>query len=226
LSNPPPASPQPRLSLEFSLWSADLARLADEIARVDTYADLYHIDVADAHYVPSLLFFPDLIAALRPLTAKPFHVHLMMDDPRPWIGEFAAAGATVITVHTELEGMVPHLLEDIRSLGCTPGLAIQLETPVERLKPYLNRVDVILMMGTLLGVKSVGLDQQACPRLAATHALLQRSGNLRIHLVADGGIRSETVPALRAAGADGIVPGSLVFKSADLAATVGWLHDL
>jgi ribulose-phosphate 3-epimerase len=214
------------LSLEFSLWSADLARLADEIARVDPYADLYHIDVADGHYVRSLLFFPDLVAALRPLTSKPFHVHLMVDEPALWIGEFASAGADRISVHVEHEHLLPGLLQQIHDLGCSPGLAVKLDTPVERIEAYIDQVDSILLLGTALGIKGVGLDPGACPRLELTRGLLERNAAGHVHLLADGGIREETVPRLRAAGATAIVPGSLVFQCQDLADTVQWLRSL
>ncbi|MGE5222074.1 MAG: D-allulose-6-phosphate 3-epimerase, partial [Omnitrophica WOR_2 bacterium] len=91
--------PGERLLADASLWSADFTRLGDEIRRVDGYADLYHFDVSDAHFVPGLLFFPDLVAALRPLTRKPFHVHLMADNPLSLIDDFVNAGADRITIH-------------------------------------------------------------------------------------------------------------------------------
>ncbi len=93
--------PRNRLLLEASLWSADFTQLGAEIKRVDSYVDSYHIDVADAHFVRGLLFFPDLVAALRPLTKRPFNVHLMTDNPLSLIDDFAEAGADLMTVHVE-----------------------------------------------------------------------------------------------------------------------------
>ena len=95
--------PSNRLLAEFSLWSANLTRLADEIARVDAYVDIYHIDVADGHFTPALLFFPDLTAVVRKHTAKPLHVHLMVTDDilQSQIEQFAEAGADLITIHAE-----------------------------------------------------------------------------------------------------------------------------
>ncbi len=92
-----PHIPGDRFTAEFSLWSADLTRLGDDIRRTESVADLYHIDVADAHFVPGLLFFPDLVAALRPLTTRPFHLQLMVRDPAALIDDFVAAGADLIT---------------------------------------------------------------------------------------------------------------------------------
>ncbi|MCW5853118.1 MAG: ribulose-phosphate 3-epimerase [Anaerolineae bacterium] len=218
--------PTDRLLLDFSLWSADLTRLAEEIQRTAPYADLYHLDVADAHFVPGLLFFPDLVAALRPLTVRPFHVHLMADQPARLIDDFVAAGADILTVHLELGPSVADRLHQIRDAGCRAGLAVALETPIEDVRHYLQGLDVIVMMGTALGIKGVGLSPDAAPRLRAMRALLKAAEATHVRLLADGGIRPQTVPVLRAAGADGIVPGSLVFKSEALAETVAWLRRL
>ncbi|MBC7870406.1 MAG: D-allulose-6-phosphate 3-epimerase, partial [Chitinophagaceae bacterium] len=159
--------PQNRVLAEISLWSAQLASLKDDLTRIDPYTDIYHIDVSDAHFVPGLLFFPDLVAALRPLTNKPFHVHLMVDNPAALIDDFAKAGANLITIHAENGPLVPDALAKIRALGLSAGLALQLETAPEAAAPYFDQLDLIVMMGTKLGIKGVGLDSQACPRITA-----------------------------------------------------------
>ena len=109
--------PRTRLLAEYSLWSADLARFEDDIRRTEPHADIYHIDVADGHFAPSLLFFPDLVARLRKLTTRPFHVHLMTADGvlLSQIDQFAEAGADLISVHGENEESVA------RSLRAHPG---------------------------------------------------------------------------------------------------------
>jgi ribulose-phosphate 3-epimerase len=216
--------PSGRLLADFSLWSADLANLAAEIRRTEPYADLYHIDVADGHFVPSLLFFPDLVATLRPLTRKPFHVHLMATNPTDLIDDFADAGADIITIHYENQDR-DAVLSRIRQRGLCAGLALQLETPIERAADYCGQVDVFVLLGTRLGIKGVGLDSQACPRIAALRRLLRREGcEGKIKIQADGGIREQTVPQLALAGADIVTPGSLALKSPDLAATTQWLR--
>jgi ribulose-phosphate 3-epimerase len=218
--------PKNRLLADFSLWSCDLTNIAADIRRTEPFADMYHFDVADGHFVPSLLFFPDLVAALRPLTPKPFHVHLMTTNPTDWIDDFADAGVDIITIHFENEDR-DDALAQIRAKGISTGLAVQLESPVERLVDYFSQVDVFVLMGTKLGIKGVGLDDDACPRIAALRDLLQRGGCLgRIRIQADGGIRANTIPQLRAAGADIITPGSLVFKSLDLLETTLWMRSL
>jgi ribulose-phosphate 3-epimerase len=218
--------PKDRLLADFSLWSCDLTNIGGDIRRTEPFADMYHIDVADGHFVPSLLFFPDLVAALRPMTRRPFHVHLMVARPSSLIGEFADAGASILTVHYENADR-DEALNQIRARGLTAGLAVQLETPVERLVDQFSRVDVFVLMGTRLGIKGVGLDAEACPRIARLRSLIEREGHLhRIRIQADGGIRDTTVPQLRAAGADIITPGSLAFKSPDLFETTCWLRRL
>ena len=93
--------PRDRLLADVSLWSADLANLQTEMARISTLADSFHLDVADAHFVRGLLFFPDMVRALRPHTDKPFHVHLMAENPLELIPDFIDAGADLITIHAE-----------------------------------------------------------------------------------------------------------------------------
>jgi ribulose-phosphate 3-epimerase len=218
--------PRNRPLADFSLWSCDLTDLRGEIERSEPYADLYHLDVADGHFVPNLLFFPDLVAAIRPLTERPFHVHLMVTNPAAMVADFAAAGADILTVHAENEER-ERALAEVCAQGRRAGLAVQLETPIEAVVDLLDGIDVIVLLGTRLGIKGVGLDDQACPRIAQLRALLQRRGCAgRVRIQADGGIRAHTVPSLRAAGADIVTPGSLVFKSADLAATTRWLRSL
>jgi ribulose-phosphate 3-epimerase len=218
--------PRTRLLADVSLWSADLANLAASIARINPFADSFHLDVADAHFAPGLLFFPDLVRALRPLTGRPLHVHLMAERPTDLIAEFIASGADAITVHAELgECEAAAAIREIRRAGRSAGLALRLDTPVEACEPYLDGIDSLLLLGTALGVKGQDLAPEACARLAGAASLLGEQRG-RIRLIADGGIRSHSVPLLRRAGADCIVPGSLVFQSHNLAETFAWLRSL
>ncbi len=216
-----------RLVIDVSLWSANLAAIGDDIKRLNPYADLFHIDVSDGHFVPGLLFFPDLVSALRPLTDLPMHVHLMTERPEELAVSFMEAGADIITVHVEDKATAVASLDIIRKAGKRGGLAIRLDTPLEELIPYFDEIELVLMMGTQLGVKGQGLAYNACDRIRAMRRMIREHGYAgRIAIFADGGIRLNTVPDLRAAGADGIVPGSLVFGSEDIAETIAWLHGL
>jgi ribulose-phosphate 3-epimerase len=217
-------SPNHPLLADVSLWSADLANLAAAIRRVEGLADSFHLDVSDGHFTPSLLFFPDLVRALRPHTNVPFHVHLMVERPTQLIADFVAAGADTISVHLESgEGEASAAIEAIRCAGRSAGLALRLATPVAAVQPYLSRIECLLLLGTEPGVKGQEPAPEACARLAEARRMLDGE-NDRVLLVADGGIRRHTVPLLRRAGADAVVPGSLVFQSENLEETFRWLR--
>lgn len=221
--------PTNRLLVEVSLWSADLTRLAYDLARIAPHADILHIDVADGHFSPALLFFPDLLARIREQTALPIHVHLMVTDDilLPQIEQFAAAGADLISIHAENRPAAAAALDLIESLGVAPGMAACVETPVAEIAPHLHRLRFVTLLGTAIGVKGKGLDPNATARLRQTRALIAASAApRRIILAADGGIRQHTVPLLRAAGAETVVAGSLVFQSSNLAGRICWLHTL
>jgi len=215
-----------RLLVDVSLWSADLARLGAEIERAAPVADLFHFDVGDSQFVSDLLFFPDLLAALRPRTTVPFHAHLMVRRPAPLAAAFAAAGADLLTVHAETGDDVPPALDTIRQHGKAAGLALTLDTPVTAARPYLDAVDVVVLVGTPIGTRGTGLAPAALDRLRTLRGLLHETGrDHAVKIFADGGIRETTVGPLTDAGADGVVAGSLLFGSDDLTATTRWLHQ-
>lgn len=219
--------PPSRLLVEASLWSADFTRFAEEIARIDPFTDLYHIDVSDGHFIPGFLFFADLVAALRPLTTKPFHVHLMSTNPANHVADFIEAGADIITVHAENGPMAPAALAAARRAGAAAGLAMGLDVQPETILPYLELVDLVLVMGTPLGVKGVKPSIYVYDRVRKVKSMVRQAGlEQQVKVFADGGIRENTVPTLRACGADGIIAGSLVFKSANLPEIFQWLHNL
>lgn len=219
--------PKDRLLVDASIWSADLTALADEVHRIEHYADLVHIDVADAHFVPGLLFFPDLVQQLRATSPIPFHVHLMVEQPSNLIDDFVDAGVDIFTVHCEVGPDISELLQHIRARGRAPGLAIRLDTPIDEAVPYLHLVDLVLLLGTELGVKGVDLDPTALSRIKILRGFLREHGlSDQVKIEADGGLRRHTVPDLRAAGADIISPGSLVFGPRDLDSVFSWLHAL
>lgn len=219
-------TPGNRLLADVSLWSADLGNLQGAIEKLSPYADSFHFDVADGHFVGDLLFFPDLVAALRPHTNRPFHAHLMAEEPARLADRFAAAGADLITVQLEVgEAEARPAIARIRDRGCAAGMALAVETPVEAAAPYLAALDAVVMMGTALGVKGQTLAANACERIREMSRLIEAQGlRARVPIIADGGIRKETVTLLRAAGADAIVPGSLVFKASGLEEVFDWIH--
>ncbi|UXT20738.1 ribulose-phosphate 3-epimerase [Agrobacterium tumefaciens] len=222
------ALPRDRLLGEFSLWSADLANLEREIARVDPHVDIYHADVADGRFAPSFLFFPDQLSRIRKFTSRPIHVHLMVegDIVLSQIRQFAEAGADLISIHPENGAVTPQAIALIRELGPKAGVVLCLETPVETIRPLVADIDFVTLLGTAIGVKGQGLSEAACPRLIEAAAILKAQGRGDVVLAADGGIRDNTVPLLREAGAQTVVLGSLAFNDPDLAGRIAWLRAL
>jgi ribulose-phosphate 3-epimerase len=219
--------PKDRLIAEFSVWSADLVRLADDMARIRPHADILHIDVADGVFAPAFLFFPDLVAAVRKVSDVPIHVHLMVDDAvlLAQIDQFAEAGTDLISIHLENAAVAGAALDRIAAHGMKAGMVLRVETPVAGVAEWLPRLDMVTLLGTAIGVKGQGLNEAAPARLREAAALIAASGR-RIVLAADGGIRDTTVPVLRAAGAETVVLGSLAFGAPDLKARMAWLAAL
>src|SRR6267142_6978400 len=123
------------LKCSTSLWSADLSNLASEIRRVEPYSERFHIDVADGHYVPNLLFFPDMVKALRKHTRLPFEIHLMTTDPLAWIEPFVEAGADGIIFCFDSVGDPAEVLRIIKSNGKFAGVSLLIQEPIELLEP-------------------------------------------------------------------------------------------
>jgi ribulose-phosphate 3-epimerase len=209
--------PLPRLAADLSLWSADLGRLEEEVRGAEPHADSFHFDVADAHFVPSLLFFPEVVARLRTVTQAQFHVHLMVERPDLLCEPFLEAGADWVTVHVECASYLREAHEKVRKADRQFGLAVMLETPLLDLASWLPVADSVLLLGTPAGVKGRGLADAALERIEKVKAMARDK-----MVIADGGIRQFTVPQLRAAGADMIVPGSLYFQAPDRAAAAAW----
>lgn len=220
--------PRDRLLAEFSLWSADLVNLGRDLHRIEASADLHHIDVADGRFAPGYLFFPDLVAQISQHTKVPIHVHLMVesDSVEAQTLQFIEAGASLISVHAENGEAGLRALAAARDAGVVGGVVLRLETPVDAIVPFLPHVSMVTLLGTRIGVKGQSLASEACDRLTATRKILSDAGRADIILAADGGIRDNTVPALRAAGAQTVVLGSLAFGAPDLAARISWLHGL
>ena len=217
-----------RLLLDVSLWSGDLVNMEESIRKTEAIADMYHIDVADAHFVPGLLFFPDLVKSINAKTDVPLNCHLMMEDPFGILDEFIDAGAAIITVHIELgDEKLSKIISYLKEKKVAVGLTICVETDVHELVKYFKDIDHILLMGTQIGIKGVGQYEKTPERLRTLRELLVAEGyGEKIILSVDGGIRTHTVPDLCLNGTDMITPGSLVFGSENLPETVDWLRTL
>lgn len=222
------ALPKDRLIAEYSMWSANLIRLEDDLNRIATHADVLHIDVADGHFAPAFLFFPDQVAAMRKVSKTPIHVHLMVADATllSQVDQFAEAGSDIISVHVE-NANAAEAIARIKGHGLAAGMVLKVSTPVAAAKPFLKDLSFLTLLGTAIGVKGQGLDDKACDRLREAKAMITDAAlPQRIVLAADGGIREHTVPELRKATAETVVLGSLAFGAPDLAARMAWLKAL
>jgi ribulose-phosphate 3-epimerase len=212
------------LKCATSLWSADLAHLAADIKRVEPYSDRFHIDVADGRYVDLLLFFPDLVSAIRPHTALPFEVHLIAYNPLRWVDAFIEAGADSFIFYFDATDNPAAVIEAIKSRGKPVGMSLRLEDSVDVLEPYWDELSLVTLVGTHMGVKGAAMDESLPGKIRQARQIIDERG-LQTEIQADGGIRRHTVPLIHAAGADVIVPGSLMFKE-DPAAIQAWLQML
>ena len=212
------------LIAEFSLWSANLLRLEEDLIRIAPHCDVLHVDVADGHFAPAMLFFPDQIAAVKKISKPPIHVHLMVADNIliSQIDQFAEPGADLISIHVENKNAT-EALAHIRAKGIASGIVLKWDTPVSAAAPYIDHINFLTLLGTEIGVKGQSLSAAAPARLKEARALI---GPRDIILAADGGIRDNTVPLLRAAGAQTVVLGSLAFAAPNLGARIQWLKSL
>jgi ribulose-phosphate 3-epimerase len=208
-----------------SLWSADLLEIGRSIETVEDAADGFHMDVMDGHYVPELLFGADFVSAVCRRTTRPVEVHLMVDEADRWIAPFAKTGCAWIAIHLPSLQNAELSLREIERQGVQPVIALTLAESPEEVEPYLELVDRVLVMGTEIGVKDVTApDTRTYARVAELVRLRNRSRR-RPEVIVDGGIRRETVPLLADAGADGVIPGSLVFGSPEPVSVLAWIHD-
>ena len=208
-----------------SLWSADLLDVGRAIDLVASAADGFHLDVFDGHNVDELLFGPDFVAAVRARTTLPLDVHLNVTDPDHWARRFIDVGADMITVQAGPCPDVTKTLEMIRDSGVQASLGIETHETVAGAAALAPQVDRFLLMGTAIGVKGVSQHPETPQRIAGLRAGAAAAQNDRPIFV-DGGIRPETVAALAEAGADGVIPGSLVFGAPDPVAAIRQLHFL
>ncbi len=212
------------LKCSTSLWSADLTSLASEIRRVEPYSERFHLDVADGHYVPTLLFFPDLVAAIRRVTTLPLEVHLMTADPLAWIGPFADAGVDGLILCYDSTPELAPVIAAVKERGKFVGVSLGLDDDLEVLEPYWPQLDLVTIFGTRVGIKGADLDARTPDKVRRARALID-GRSLATEIEVDGGIRRTSVPALHAAGADWIVPGSLMFGE-DPPTMRRWLESL
>lgn len=195
-----------------SILAADFANLGADVKAAEAGgADVIHVDVMDGHFVPNLSLGPGIVKAIRPYSSLPFDVHLMLSKPSHYVDAFVAAGADHITIHVESEGAVACTLQQIRSQGCSTGISLRPGTPASSLVPYLDLIDLILVMTVEPGFGGQSFMANQLGKIEEIRSLINRSGR-RVHLEVDGGIAADTAPRVLKAGANLLVAGSSLFN--------------
>jgi ribulose-phosphate 3-epimerase len=204
---------RPPARIAPSILAADFATLAEDVALVRPQADLLHVDIMDGHFVPNLTIGPPVVASLRAHTDLFLDCHLMVSNPTWMFGALAEAGADGCSIHVEL-GDPSADIEAIRAAGLSPGLVLSPGTPLEAALPYLDRIDLLLVMSVEPGFGGQTFRADVLPKLAEARRTVD-DRRLTVALEIDGGISEQTAPLARASGADILVAGSAIFHSPD-----------
>jgi ribulose-phosphate 3-epimerase len=195
-----------------SILSADFAKLGDEVRAIDEAgADWIHIDVMDGHFVPNLTIGPGVVKALRPHSAKPFDVHLMISPVDPFLDAFAEAGADIITVHPEAGPHLHRTVQRVKGLGKKAGVSLNPATPAKALDYVLEEIDLVLVMSVNPGFGGQKFISSQLRKIEAIASRIAKE-NLAAKIEVDGGIDPETAPLAVGAGANVLVAGTAAFR--------------
>jgi len=200
------------LRIAPSILSADFARLGEELRAVTAAgADYIHVDVMDGHFVPNLTIGPVVVKALRPHSALPFDVHLMIAPVDPYIPDFAKAGADIITVHAEAGPHLHRSLQLVKHQGKKAGVSLNPATPISAIEHVWDDIDLVLVMSVNPGFGGQAFISSQLAKIAALRKAIDALGK-PIDLEVDGGVNPETARRCIRAGADALVAGTAVFS--------------
>jgi len=197
-----------------SILSVDFSKLGDEIIAVEKAgADIIHIDVMDGHFVPNITIGPLVVKSIRPLTKLPLDCHLMIENPEKYIESFAKAGANWISVHVETCDLLK-ILPMIKKLGCKAGAVINPPTSIEKIFPFADLADFILIMTVNPGFGGQSYIESCTEKISKLKNFIDQK-NLKTKIEVDGGIKAENVAKVKNAGAEILVAGSAIFNTKD-----------
>jgi ribulose-phosphate 3-epimerase len=208
-----------------SILSADFARLGEEIKTVEEAgADYIHIDVMDGHFVPNITIGPLIVETARKITNLPLDVHLMISNPERYIKDFVEAGSNLLSIHVETCHHLQRTLTHIRELGAKPAAVLNPSTPLSALEYILEEVDMVLLMTVNPGFGGQKFIPGMLPKIKKVRKLIDEK-NPAVELEVDGGIKLDNISQVAQAGADVVVAGSAVFKSANCKKTVRLMKE-
>jgi len=202
-----------------SILSADFANLERDIKAVET-ADWLHIDVMDGHFVPNITIGVPVVASIRKVTKMPLDVHLMIENPEKYIEAFAKAGADIITFHFEAAEDVNAIIRQIKSFGLKAGMSIKPKTPVDVVFPYLNALDMVLVMTVEPGFGGQKFMYDCAEKIPQ----IKEKAPENLIIQVDGGINAETARICTSYGANSLVSGNYIYKSADIKSAIASLR--
>ena len=199
-----------------SILAADFANLSRDCEIIDkSDADWFHLDVMDGVFVPNISFGMPIVSAIRKITRKPLDVHLMITEPERYINKFVEIGSDIITVHIEATSKMDHILNQIAKSSIKSGIAINPDTPINELENYIEKVDLICLMGVHAGFGGQMFIEKTFERLIELKGLIKTKNSTTL-IEIDGGVDDTNNDKLKSLGADVLVAGSYIFKSEDI----------